>query len=161
VRPVLVLLAISFAGTAANVWLLSWFLPWYLLPDFSFLAIVYSGLFLSGPLGFLASLPPALFREVTISGPPGSFLFASLAIYLVSSEIGRRLFLRAEIFILLVVAGLLVVESASVALLLVAEGGNPFSFLWGAKESVRIAWTSLLAVFLFMDLSGRWQRIRE
>jgi len=161
VKPALVLLAVSFAGTAANVWILSWFLPWFLLPDFSFLAIVYAGLFLTGPIGFLASLPPALFREVTISGPPGSFFLASLAIYLVSSEIGRRLFLRAEIFILLVVAGLLAVESASVALLLAAEGGSPFSFLWGAKESVRIAWTSLLAVFLFMDLSGRWQRIRE
>ena len=160
-RPVLVLLAVSFAGTAANVWLLSWFIPWYLLPDFSFLAIVYSGLFLPGPLGFFASLPPALFREVTISGPPGSFFLASLAIYLISSEIGRRLFLRAEIFILLVVAGLLAVESVSIAVLLAAEGGSPFSFLWGAKESVRIAWTSLLSVFLFMDLSGRWQRIRE
>ncbi len=160
-RPLLVLLALSFAGTAMNVWLLSGFLPWFLLPDFSFLAIVYSGLFLPGPLGLLVALPPALFREVTISGPPGSFFLASIAVYFAASEIGRRIFLRAEIFILLVVAGLLAAESLSVVLLLVLEGGNPFSFLWGAEEAVRIAWTSLIAVFLFMDLSGRWQRIQE
>ncbi|MGA7105400.1 MAG: hypothetical protein WBX49_08655 [Candidatus Deferrimicrobiaceae bacterium] len=160
-RPLLVLLALSFAGPAMNVWLLSGFLPWFLLPDFSFLAIVYSGLFLPGPLGFLVALPPALFREVTISGPPGSFFLASIAVYFAASEIGRRIFVRAEIFILLIVGGLLAAESLSVVLLLVLEGGNPFSFLWGAEEAVRIAWTSLLAVFLFMDLSGRWQRIRE
>jgi hypothetical protein len=161
VRPLLVLLALSFAGSAMNVWLLSGFLPWFLLPDFSFLAIVYSGLFLPGPLGLLAALPPALFREVTISGPPGSFFLASVAVYFAASEIGRRIFVRAEIFILLIVGGLLAAESLSVVLLLVLEGGNPFSFLWGAEEAVRIAWTSLLAVFLFMDLSGRWQRIQE
>ena len=160
-RPLLVLLALSFAGSAMNVWLLSGFLPWFLLPDFSFLAIVYSGLFLPGPLGLLAALPPALFREVTISGPPGSFFLASIAVYFAASEIGRRIFIRAEIFILLIVGGLLAAESLTVVLLLVLEGGNPFSFLWGAEEAVRIAWTSLLAVFLFMDLSGRWQRIRE
>lgn len=155
------LLALSFAGSAMNVWLLSGFLPWFLLPDFSFLAIVYSGLFLPGPLGLLVALPPALFREVTISGPPGSFFLASIAVYFAASEIGRRIFLRAEIFILLIVAGLLAAESLSVVLLLVLEGGNPFSFLWGAEEAVRIVWTSLIAVFLFMDLSGRWQRIQE
>ena len=160
-RPLLVLLALSFAGSAMNVWLLSGFLPWFLLPDFSFLAIVYAGLFLPGPLGLLVALPPALFREVTISGPPGSFFLASIAVYFAASEIGRRIFVRAEIFILLIVGGLLAAESLSVVLLLVLEGGNPFSFLWGAEEAVRIAWTSLLAVFLFMDLSGRWQRIRE
>lgn len=160
-RPLLVVLGLSFAGTAANVWLLSAHLPWFLLPDFSFLAIVYSGLFLSGPLGLLVVLPSALFREVTISGPPGSFFLASLAAYFAASEIGRRVFLRAEIYILLVVAGFLAIESASVAALLLVEGGNPFSVLWGAEEAVRIAWTSLLAVFLFMDLSSRWQRIQE
>ncbi|MDX1815700.1 MAG: hypothetical protein R3239_07045 [Thermodesulfobacteriota bacterium] len=160
-RPFLVLLALSFVGSALNVWLLSGFLPWFLLPDFSFLAIVYSGLFLSGPLGFLVALPSALFREVTISGPPGSFFLASIAVYFAARDIGRRIFLRAEIFILLIVGGLLAAESISVVLLLVLEGGNPFSFLWGAEEAVRVAWTSLLAVFLFMDLSGRWQRIQE
>jgi len=161
VRPFLVLLALAFAGSALNVWLLSGFLPWFLLPDFSFLAIVYSGLFLSGPLGFLVALPPALFREMTISGPPGSFFLGSMAVYFFASDIGRRIFIRAEIFILLIVGGLLAAESISVVLLLVLEGGNPFSFLWGAEEVVRVAWTSLLAVFLFMDLSGRWQRIQE
>lgn len=160
-RPLLVLLALSFAGTSVNVWLLSGFVPWFLLPDVSFLAIVYAGLFLSGPLGFLAALPPALFREFSISGPPGTFFLASLAVYFAAREIGRRLFLRSEIFILLIVAGLLAAESASVFLLLVLEGRDPFSVLRGAEEAVRIAWTSLLGVFLFVDLSVRWQRIRE
>ena len=160
-RPLLALLALSFAGTAANVWLLSGFVPWFLLPDFSFLVIVYAGLFLSGPIGFLAALLPALFREISISGPPGTFLLASLAVYFAAREIGRRIFLRSEIFLLLIVAGLLAAESASVILLLVLEGGHPFSVLWGAEETVRIAWTSLLGVFLFVDLSVRWQRIRE
>ncbi len=160
-RPFLVLLALSFAGTAGNVWLLSGLLPWFLLPDFSFLAIVYSGLYLPAPLGLLAALPPALFREVTFTGPPWTFFLASMAVYFTASEIARRIFLRAEIFLFLIVAGLLAAESASVLLLLVLTGGNPFSLLWGAEEMVRIAWTSLLAVFLFLDLSGRWQRIQE
>lgn len=160
-KPFLVLIGLSFAGTALNVWLLSGFLPWFLLPDFSFLAIVYAGLFLPGPLGFLAALPAAVFREVAVSGPPGSFFLASLAAYFAAREISRRLFLRAEIFILLIVAALLAIESVSVSLLLILGGSTPFSFFWGAEEAVRIAWTSLLAVFLFMDLSSRWQRIRE
>ncbi len=160
-RPFLVLIVLSFAGTALNVWVFSGSLPWFLLPDFSFLAIVYAGLFLSGPPGFLVALSAATFREVAVSGPPGSFFLASLAVYFAAREISRRLFFRAEIFILLVVAGLLSIESVSVSLLLFLGGGNPFSFLWGAEEAVRIAWTSILAVFLFMDLSGRWQRLRE
>jgi hypothetical protein len=161
VRHLLVLLAASFAGTAANVWLLSGILPWFLLPDISFLALVYSGLFLPGPLGFLAVIPPAIFREVTITGPPGTFFLASMAVYFVASEIGCRIFLRAEIFLFLIVAGLLAAESASVLLLLIFTGSDPFSVLRGLEELVRIAWTSLLAVFLFTDLTGRWQRIRE
>ena len=160
-RPFLVLLGLSFAGTAANVWLLSGLLPWFLLPDFSFLAIVYAGLFLPGPLGFLAVLLSALFREVTITGPPGTFFLASIAVYITASEIRRRIFLRAEIFLFMTVAGLLAVESASVLLLLILRGGNPFSLLRGTEEVVRIAWTSLLAVFLFADLSSRWQWIQE
>src|SRR4030066_196096 len=98
--------------------------PWFLLPDFSFLVIVYAGLFLSGPLGFLAALLPALFREISISGPPGTFLLASLAVYFAAREIGRRIFLRSEIFLLLIVAGLLAAGSAPVILLPVLRGGT-------------------------------------
>src|SRR4030066_1277083 len=126
VRPLLALLALSFAGTAANVWLLSGIVPWFLLPDFSFLVIVYAGLFLSGPIGFLAALLPALFREISISGPPGTFLLASLAVYFAAREIGRRIFLRSEIFLLLIVAGLLAAETASVTFLRVLRAGPAF-----------------------------------
>ena len=160
-KPVLALLAISFAGTAANVWLLSGLLPWYLLPDFSFLAIVYAGLFIPGPIGFLVSLPPALFRELTTGAPPGSFFFASVALYFLSREIGLRVFFRSELHVLAVAAGLLAVESFSIVLLMHLSGARIFSLLWGWKETVRIAWTSLVAVFLFLDLSSRWQRVRE
>lgn len=155
------LVALAFAGTAANVWLLSGVLPWFLLPDFSFLAIVYAGLFLPVPLGFLAALFPAVFREVTISGPPASFFLASMAAYFAANEIGRRIFLRSEIFLVLVIAALLCAETVSVSLLLAVNGGSPFSWLWGAEETVRIAWTSLVGLFLFLDLSSRWREIRE
>ena len=160
-KPVLALLAISFAGTAANVWLLSGLLPWYLLPDFSFLAIVYAGFFVPGPLGFLVALPPALFRELTTGAPPGSFFFASVALYFFSREIALRVFFRSEMFVLAVAAGLLALESISIVLLMSMSGARVFSLLWGGKETVRIAWTSLVAVFLFLDLSTRWQRVRE
>lgn len=160
-RPVLALIAIAFAGTAGNVWMLSGLLPWFLLPDFSFLAIVYAGLFLPGSHGFLAALLPAFFREVTTGAPPGSFFFASLGLYFVAREIGLRIFFRSEFLILTIVAALLAVESAAVVLLMQASGGHPFSLLWGWEEAVRIAWTSLVAVFLFMGLSAHWQRVRE
>jgi hypothetical protein len=56
---------------------------------------------------------------------------------------------------------LLAAESFSVVLLLSLSGARPFSLLWGAQEAVRIAWTSLIAVPLFLDLSVRWRRVRE
>lgn len=160
-REALVLLAASYAGAAACVWWFSGFLPRFLLPDMPFLAIVFAGLFIPGPLGFLAAIPPALFREITVSSPPWTFFLSSMALYFASREIGLRLFLRAEYFILMVVAGLLLAESASVAALMMLGGSRPFSFTWAAQEAVRIAWTGLLAVPLYMDLSGRWRRVKE
>lgn len=160
-RYFLALLALSYAGTAANVWILSGLLPGYLLPDFSFLAIAYAGLFVPGAAGFLAALPAAFFREVTAVGPPWSFFFASLALYFFTREISRRIFLRTEILVLAIVAALLLTESLSVGLLLHLTGAHPFSLLWGAQEAVRIAWTSLLAVPLFTWLASRWQRVKE
>ncbi len=160
-RPFFTLIAIAFAGTAGTVWILSGLLPGYLLPDISFLAIVYAGLFFPGALGFLAALPPAFFREVTIGAPPGSIFFASLGFYFLAREIGLRIFFRSEFLVLAIVAALLAVESVSIMLLMWGSGAHAFSLLWGCKEAVRIAWTSLIAVFLFMDLSSRWQRVRE
>lgn len=160
-KLVLALLLGSYAGTALNVWWLSGFIPWFLLPDFSFMAIVFSGLFLGGAAGFLAALAPALFREMTISAPPWTMFFGSMALYFLAREVGLRLFVRAESFVLAVVAGLLLLESVSIVVLLLMSGSRPFSFLWGAEEAVRIAWTSLLAVPIFMDLSARWRRVRE
>ncbi|MBI5343612.1 MAG: hypothetical protein HZB63_09950 [Deltaproteobacteria bacterium] len=160
-RQFLVLLAASYAGTAACAWWLSGFVPRFLLPDIPFLAIVFAGLFLHGPLGFFAAIPPALFREVSVSSPPWTFFISSMALYFASREIGMRFFLRAEYFILTVVVGLLLAESISVVVLMLLAGSRPFSFLWAAQEAVRIAWTGLLAVPLYMDLSGRWRRVKE
>lgn len=160
-RHFLVLVAASYAGCAACVWWLSAFVPKFLLPDLPFLSIVFAGLFLPGPVGFLAAIPPAVFREVTASAPPWTLFLASMALYFFSRDIGLRLFLRAEYFILSVVAGLLLAESISIGCLVMLSGSRPFSVLWGLQEAVRIAWTGLLAVPLFMDLSGRWRRVRE
>jgi hypothetical protein len=161
VKQFLVLLAASYVGVAASVWWLSGYVPWFLLPDIPFLAIVYAGLFVGGPAGFLAAIPPAVFREVTVSAPSWTFLLSSLALYFASREIALRLFVRAEYYILTVVVGLLLAESLSVVLLMLLSGSRPFSLLWGAEEAVRIAWTGLLAVPLYMDLSSRWLRVKE
>jgi hypothetical protein len=72
-----------------------------------------------------------------------------------------RIFLRTEYFTLVVVVGLLVAESFSLVVLMMLSGSRPFSALWGTQEAVRIAWTGLLAVPLYMDLSGRWRRVQE
>jgi hypothetical protein len=160
-RPFLVLLAMAYAGAAAGVWWLSGFVPWFLLPDVPFLSIVFAGIFVPGPVGFLAAIPPALIREVTVSATPWTFFLSSMALYFVSREIGLRLFVRAEYYILTVVVALLLAESLSVVALMLLAGSRPFSFLWGAEEAVRIAWTGLLAVPLFMDLSVRWRRVKE
>ncbi|HZL98496.1 MAG TPA: hypothetical protein VFB91_07335 [Terriglobales bacterium] len=157
----LVLLAISYLGASFCVWWLSGFVPWFLLPDFPFLAIVFSGLFVPGIAGFLSALPPALFREITASAPSWSMFLGSMALYFASREIGRRFLLRNEPSLLTAVVSLLAAESFSVVLLLSLSGVRPFSFLWGAQEAVRIAWTSLIAVPLFLDLSVRWRRVRE
>lgn len=155
------LLAASYAGVAASVWWLSGYVPWFLLPDVPFLAIVYAGLFLGGPAGFLAAIPPAVFREVTVSAPSWTFFLSSMALFFVSREIALRLFVRAEYYILTVVVGLLLTESLSIVILMLLSGSRPFSLLWGAEEAVRIAWTGLLAVPLYMDLSSRWLRVKE
>ncbi len=160
-RHFLVLFAMSYLGASVCVWWLSGFVPWFLLPDFPFLAIVFSGLFVSGIGGFLCALPPALFREITASGPSWSMFLGSMALYFGSREIGRRFLLRNEATLLSAVVSLLAIESFSVVLLLSLAGARPFSFLWGAQEAVRIAWTSLIAVPLFLDLSMRWRRVKE
>lgn len=160
-REALILLAVSYAGAALSVWWLSGFLPRFLLPDFPFLSIVFAGLFIPGPIGFLAAVPPALFREVTVSSPPWTLFLSSMALYFASREIGLRIFLRAEYFILTVVVSLLLAESISVVALMMLAGSRPFSLLWAAQEAVRIAWTGLLAVPLYMELSGRWRRVKE
>lgn len=160
-RHFLVLLSMSYLGASLCVWWLSGFIPWFLLPDFPFLAIVFSGLFVPGIAGFLCALPPALFREITASAPSWSMFLGSLALYFGSREIGRRFLLRNEPSLLSAVVSLLAAESFSVALLLTLSEARPFSFLWGAQEAVRIAWTSLIAVPLFLDLSVRWRRVKE
>ncbi|MHB1025720.1 MAG: hypothetical protein ACYC24_08445 [Desulfobacteria bacterium] len=157
----LVLFALSYLGASLCVWWLSGFVPWFLLPDFPFLAVVFSGLFVPGIAGFLCALPPALFREITTSAPSWSMFLGSMALYFASREIGRRFLLRSEPSLLSAVVSLLAAESFSVVLLLSLSGGRPFSFLWGAQEAVRIAWTSLIAVPLFLDLSVRWRRVKE
>ncbi len=160
-RRFLALLLLSYLGAALCVWWLSGFIPWFLLPDFPFLAIVFSGLFVPGVAGFLCALPPAFFREVTTSAPPWSMLLGSLALYFLSREVGRRFFLRTEPYLLASVASLLLAESVSVVVLLHLSGARPFSLLWGAQEAVRIAWTSLIAIPVFLDLSSRWRGLRE
>ena len=160
-RLVLVLLAASFVGTSVCVWWLSGFVPWFLLPDVSFLTIVFAGLFIPGPLGLLAVIPPALFRELTVSAPPWSLFLSSMSLYLLAREVSLRLFIRAESFILSTTAVLLLLESVSMVILSLLVGSRPFSALWVVKEGIRVAWTSLIAVPLFMDLSGRWQRVTE
>ena len=157
----LVLLALSYLGASVCVWWLSGFVPWFLLPDLPFLAVVFSGLFVPGIGGFLCALPPPLFREITASGPSWSIFLGSMALYFASREIGRRFLLRSEPSLLSAVVSLLAAESFSVVLLLFLSGARPFSFLWGAQEAVRIAWTSLIAVPLFLDLSVRWRKVKE
>lgn len=155
------LFTLSYLGASLCVWWLSGFVPWFLLPDFPFLAVVYSGLFVPGVAGFLCALPPSLFREITASAPSWSMFLGSIALYFASREIGRRFLLRSEASLLIAVVSLLAAESFSVVLLLTLSGARPFSFLWGAQEAVRIAWTSLIAVPLFLDLSVRWRRVKE
>lgn len=160
-RTALVLLAASFLGASLNVWCLSGVVPWFLLPDFPFLAAVYAGLFIPGPLGFLAAAAAGLVRETTASAPPGVLFLSSLFMYLLAREISLRLFVRAEFFVLTTTILLLAVESVTLLFLSLAAGSGSFGFLWGIKEVIRIAWTSLIAVPLFMDLSGRWQKVTE
>ncbi len=157
----LVLLAASYAGVAASVWWLSGFVPRFLLPDLPFLSIVYAGLFLQGPIGFLAAIPPAIFREVSGSAPPWTIFLASMALYYFAREIGERLLLRTEYFILLIVMGLLLAESVSLVVLMRVSGSPAFSLLWMMQEAVRITWTGLIAVPFYNDLSGRWRPVRE
>jgi len=161
VRYFLALLALSYLGAALCVWTLSGFIPWFLLPDFPFLAIVFAGLFVPGLTGFLCALLPALFREITTSAPSWSMFLGSMALYFAAREIGRRFLLRDEPSLLAAVVSLLAIESLSVVLLLSMAGARPFSLLWGAQEAVRIAWTSLIAVPLFLDLSSRWRRVKD
>lgn len=160
-RYFLALLALSYLGAALCVWTLSGFIPWFLLPDFPFLAIVFAGLFVPGLTGFLCALLPALFREITTSAPSWSMFLGSMALYFAAREIGRRFLLRDEPSLLAAVVSLLAIESLSVVLLLSMAGARPFSLLWGAQEAVRIAWTSLIAVPLFLDLSSRWRRVKD
>jgi hypothetical protein len=160
-RYFLALLSLSYLGASLCIWGLSGMVPWFLLPDFPFLSIVFAGLFVSGPAGFFCALLPALIREITTSAPSWSMFLGSMALYFAAREIGCRFLLRDEPSLLAAVVSLMALESLSMVLLLAAAGAHPFSFLWGAQEAVRIAWTSLIAVPLFLDLSSRWRRVKD
>ena len=160
-RYFLVLLSVSYLGASLCVWGLSRVAPWFLLPDFSFLAIVFAGLFIQGPLGFLCVLLPAFIREVTTSGPPWSIFFGSLTLYFTARWISRRFIIRDEYSLLAAISSLLALESMFIVVLLTLMGVRSFGLLWGVQEAVRIAWTSLIAVPLFMDLSNRWRKVKD
>jgi len=160
-RYFLALLSLSYLGAALCIWGLSGMVPWFLLPDFPFLSIVFAGLFVPGPVGFLSALFPALIREITTSAPSWSIFLGSMALYFAAREIGCRFLLRDEPSLLAAVVSCMAVESLSMIVLLAMSGSRPFTFLWGAQEAVRIAWTSLIAVPLFMDLSSRWRRVQD
>jgi hypothetical protein len=83
-----------------------------------------------------------------------------MALCFITREIALDLFVRAEYFILTVVVSLLLAESLSIVGLMLLAGAVPFSPL-GGGEAVRITWTGLLAVPLYMDLSVRWRRVKE
>ena len=140
----LVLFGLSYLGASLCVWWLSGFIPWFLLPDFPFLAIVFSGLFVPGVAGFLCALPPALFREITASAPSWSMFLGSVALYFASREIGRRFLLRSEPSLLTAVVSLLAAESFSVVLLLYLYG--PALLLLGGRRSRPDRLDSLIAV---------------
>jgi penicillin-binding protein 2 len=125
----LALLSLSYLGAALCVWVLSGIVPWFLLPDFPFLSIVFAGLFVPGLTGFLCAIPPALIREITTCAPSWSMLLGSMALYFAAREIGRRFLLRDEPALLAAVISLLAAESLSVVLLLSLAGSNPFSRL--------------------------------
>ena len=148
-------------GASLCVWGFSTVAPWFLLPDLPFLSIVYAGMFIQGPLGFLCALGPALIREVTSSGPPWSIFLGSMAIYLASNGISRRFMLRDEYSLLAAVSSLMAVESLTIVVLLKLAGAQSFGVFWGAQEAVRIAWTSLIAIPLFMHLSSRWRKVKD
>ncbi|MCL2102832.1 MAG: hypothetical protein FWH25_02215 [Syntrophorhabdaceae bacterium] len=160
-RYFLVLLSISYIGASLCVWGLSRTVPWFLLPDFSFLAIVFAGLFIQGPLGFFCALFPALIREVTTTGSPWSIFFGSMAIYFGAREISRHFIIRDEYSLMATVVILMALESLIIVVLLVMAGAGSFGLLWGAQEVVRVTWTSLIAVPLFMDLSSRWRQVKD
>jgi len=86
-RHFLVLFALSYLGASFCVWGLSGFVPWFLLPDFPFFAIVFSGLFVPG-IADSCARSPALFREITASAPSWSMFLGSMALYFASREIG-------------------------------------------------------------------------
>ncbi len=161
IRPALVIVAAAYAGAALSVWWLSGFVPWFLLPDIPFLGIVFAALLLEGPAGLGAAAVCAFVREICSSMPPWTLFLSSLALYFFTREITRRIYFRAESFILATVAALMIAESLSVTGLLAFSGGRSPTLLWGLQEAVRIAWTSLLSVPLFMDLSVRWRRVTE
>lgn len=161
IRHALALVGATFAGASVSIWLLSGFVPWFLLPDVPFLAIVYAGLFLPGPAGFFCALAIAFLREILTSAPSWSFFLSSIALYFFTREISARLFVRAEAIVLATVGILMAAESLSLSVLVTLAGGRPFRFLWLGEEAVRIAWTSLLAVPVFLGFSARWMRVQE
>jgi len=151
----------SYLGASLCVWGLSRVAPWFLLPDFSFLSIVFAGLFIPPPLGFFCALVPAFIREITTAGPPWSIFFGSITLYFVARWISRRFIIRDEYSLLAAVSSLMALESMSIVILLTLLGARSFGLLWGVQEAVRIAWTSLIAVPLFMDLSNRWRKVKD
>jgi len=153
-----VLFALSYLGASFCVWWLSGFVPWFLLPDFPFLAIVFSGLFVRDR-GIPVRAPPALFREITASAPSWSMFLGSMALYFASREIGRRFHLRNEPSLLSAVVSCWRPSRSPLSSSFSCPG-SPFSFLWGAQEPSGSPGPPDRRSPL-PGLSVRWRRVRE
>ncbi len=134
-RYFLALLSLSYLGAALCIWGLSGMVPWFLLPDFPFLSIVFAGLFVPGPVGFLCAVFPALIREITTSAPSWSIFLGSMALYFAAREIGCRFLLRDEPSLLAAVVSCMAVESLSMIVLLAMSGARPFYLPVGGAGS--------------------------
>lgn len=161
IRRALLVVLIVWACTAIAVFVLPDFVPWFLIPETAFLGVVFAGLFLSGFPALLCAASCAFLREAVSSAPQCTMFLGTLALFVAVRHLEHHLIVRNERSVLLSVAMFLLLETVSIRIIMSMRGAGAFPLFWIVEEAVRIALTSLLAVPVFMSLSGRFQKVRE
>ncbi len=151
-------LLVAFGGVIIDFFFLTPLFSSRFTVDFPLLLILYFAFYEEETYAILPVVVLACLRDVIMGGPDGGFLFGSLTIYFIVRYLFKRLYVESELFLIIMVLGVFVVEAIAVYFVKsnVYEFRPPdFFLLW---EVSRILVNAFVSIPLFYAIVDRVRR---